>query len=92
MKAIKADPDPNLTDDLEPEKEKEEPASENTVDMIYEEHDDANSHDGIDIDMADIIVLDEYDSTKKERRHREPSKKRVNIFISLYSNISQLRR
>lgn len=83
MKAIKADPDPSLAEDMEPEKGKEEPASKNAVDMIYEEYDDANSHDGIDIDMTDIIVLDEYDSTKKERRHKEPSKKRVHI-ISFY--------
>lgn len=35
-----------------------------------ENEEEGHSNDGIDIDMADIIVIDEYDSTKKERKSR----------------------
>lgn len=33
------------------------------------------SNDGMDIDMADIVVIDEYDSTKADAKHDESSKK-----------------
>lgn len=33
------------------------------------------SNDGMDIDMADIVVIDEYDSTKTDAKHDESSKK-----------------
>lgn len=36
------------------------------------------SNDSMDIDLADIVVIDEYDSTKNESKH-ESSSKRVNI-------------
>lgn len=39
------------------------------------------SNDGMDIDMADIVVIDEYDSTKTDTKHDESSKK-VTKFIS----------
>lgn len=35
----------------------------------------ANSNDGMDIDMTDIVVIDEYDSTKVESKSDEASKK-----------------
>lgn len=37
-------------------------------------------NDGMDIDMADIVVIDEYDSTKTDSKHDESSKKVKNSF------------
>lgn len=37
--------------------------------------DNVNSNDGMDIDMADIVVIDEYDSTKADAKSDEASKK-----------------
>lgn len=37
--------------------------------------DSVNSHDGMDIDMNDIVVIDEYDSTKNDGKLSE--RKRV---------------
>lgn len=33
-----------------------------------------NSHDGVDIDMNDIVVIDEYDSTKNDGKLEERKK------------------
>lgn len=64
--------------DAEPaEKSVEETVNQEDAEITnIQDHEDNNhSNDGIDIDMADIIVIDEYDSTKKERK----SKKKVII-------------
>lgn len=37
--------------------------------------DNANSNDGLDIDMADIVVIDEYDSTKVDTKSDDTLKK-----------------
>lgn len=46
----------------------------------------ASNDNSMDIDLADIVVIDEYDSTKNDSKH-ESSSKRVNI-IESYLNIS----
>lgn len=71
-KAIKADAVEILPAEAEPEIV--EAADEIIETMCIDDMDDnGHSNDGIDIDMSDIIVIDEYDSTKKERK----SKKKV---------------
>lgn len=35
------------------------------------QEDNINSHDGMDIDMTDIVVIDEYDSTKADAKSDE---------------------
>lgn len=36
---------------------------------------DCGSNDGMDIDMSDIVIIDEYDSTKNESKQEELEKK-----------------
>lgn len=36
---------------------------------------DCDSNEGMDIDMTDIVVIDEYDSTKVDNKQDESSKK-----------------
>ena len=43
--------------------------------------DPSNSHEGVDIDMADIVVIDEYDSTKNETS-KKVSPKALKPFLS----------
>lgn len=58
--------------------DKETVSQETVESMIIDDVDDSgHSNDGIDINMDDIIVIDEYDSTKKERK----SKRRVRAHI-----------
>lgn len=80
QKAIKSDASSGAnateetdTDGVEMEKEVEEVVVPNEPEttVIDDHEDNVHSNDGIDIDMADIIVIDEYDSTKKERKSRK---------------------
>lgn len=52
--------------------EPESAVKENTAEALDE---NVNSNDGMDIDMADIVVIDEYDSTKADVKSDDVSKK-----------------
>lgn len=93
QKAIKADApigtsatDEAEADSVELEKEAEEVAVQDDPEttVIDDHEDNGHSNDGIDIDMADIIVIDEYDSTKRERKSRKK------VQNSIFGRISEV--
>lgn len=49
--------------------------TENANQNLSKASNEDESNDGMDIDMADIVVIDEYDSTKTDAKHDESSKK-----------------
>lgn len=56
--------------------------SNNSIDM----HESAsNDNDSIDIDMTDIVVIDEYDSTKNDTKN-ESTSKRVCVRLKNFSH------
>lgn len=52
-----------------------EPESAVTESVADTHNENLNSSDGMDIDMADIVVIDEYDSTKADAKSEDASKK-----------------
>lgn len=93
QKAIKADAPSGTSateeaevDSVELEKDAEEVAVQDDPEttVIDDVEDNGHSNDGIEIDMADIIVIDEYDSTKKERKSRKK------VQNSIYGRITEV--
>lgn len=71
-KALKVEENKSNEDDTPAVAEPESAVTEGVADALDE---NPNSNDGMDIDMADIVVIDEYDSTKAEAKSEDASKK-----------------
>lgn len=76
-KALKAEENEAIANDALTESITDDAANQN---MNKESHED-ESNDGMDIDMADIVVIDEYDSTKADVKNDESSKKVTFLFL-----------
>lgn len=71
-KALKVEENKSNEDDTAAAAEPESALTEGAADVLDE---NLNSNDGMDIDMADIVVIDEYDSTKTDAKLEDASKK-----------------
>lgn len=70
-KALKAEENEAIANDASTESTADDAGNQN----ISKGSNEDESNDGMDIDMADIVVIDEYDSTKTDAKHDESSKK-----------------
>lgn len=84
LKACKtvANLDESATTELPTESKVDEEEMQGTSDKSNEMNECASNDDSLDIDLAHIVVIDEYDSTKNDSRDDSGSK-RVNILYKV---------
>lgn len=70
-KALKSEANEATADPEEPATVDQNASNGDTIEIADEQ---GNSNDGMDIDMADIVVIDEYDSTKVDHKSDESRK------------------
>lgn len=77
-KVLKTEESESILAENQNESIADEPEPQATGSNSSNEAHDCGSNDSMEIDLADIVVIDEYDSTKNDSKH-ESSSKRVSL-------------
>ena len=93
-KALKAEESESICAETQIDSNNDAPEAQLASNSSNEVHDYASndSMDNMDIDLADIVVIDEYDSTKNESKHESSSKRVIYQFILNFQTNLQIFR